>query len=205
MGAYIPSVDEIRRLTAGDRTVLAPSEIHQREIERGKSGEKTLLEAQRATRLAAEANRRVEAEITRMRTRGRETPMELRAALNELFKNYDFSPAEELVRMLMDRAYEYHVKDLGLRKAILCELQQYVMPKLKSTEITGRIDHAHTIVIQRYGEDGSVTRTDPVIAPRPTVSLATHACGDGETSGSESRPPGSESRPPGSEKRTIDV
>lgn len=94
------------------------------------------------------------------------TPSDLRDALNSMFETYNFSPAEEMVQMLQDPSHPYYVQEIPQRLKILTELQSYVMPKLKSTEVTGEVKHKHTIVIKRYGADGSVKTEDaPVIAP----------------------------------------
>jgi hypothetical protein len=103
---------------------------------------------------------------TGLEVRKRMTPNDLRDALNALFETYNFSPAEEMVQMLRDPNHPYYVIEIPQRLKILSELQSYVMPKLKSTEVTGEVNHKHTIVIKRYGADGSVKTEDaPVIAP----------------------------------------
>lgn len=101
--------------------------------------------------------------------RKRMTPQDMRDALNGLFATYNFSPAEELVLMLKDPSHPYYIMDAGMRVAVLKELNSYVMPKLKSTEITGEVKHKHTIVIKRFGADGGHTIEAP--APPPALEV----------------------------------
>lgn len=99
-----------------------------------------------------------------LEVRKRMSPDDLRDALNGLFATYNFSPAEEMVMMIKDPSHPYYVSDPGMRLKILSELQSYVMPKLKSTEVKGTVDHKHTIVIKRFGADGVVsTEKAPVL------------------------------------------
>ena len=92
-----------------------------------------------------------------LQIRKRMSPQDLRDALNGLFETYNFSPAEELVMMLKNPAHPFYIEDRGMRIKVLTDLQSYVMPKLKSTEITGEVKHRHTIVIKRFGDDNTVT------------------------------------------------
>jgi hypothetical protein len=98
-----------------------------------------------------------------LEVRKRMSPDDLRDALNSLFETYNFSPAEEMVQMIKDPSHPYYVEDPAMRLRILSELQSYVMPKLKSTEIKGTVDHKHTIVIKRFGDDGKVTTEAPPV------------------------------------------
>lgn len=112
------------------------------------------------------------AEVKRtITTRGRKSPTELRAALGDLFEAYDFSPAEELVRMVMEKREDgkFTMGD-SLRVKVLSELQSYVMPKLSATKVEGRVDHQHTVMIVRYGEDGAI-QTEKIRDITPKNSL----------------------------------
>lgn len=143
------------------------------------SAEKKVEDANaRANKVIAKVERKLddvarhaESLSTELRRRDRMTPSDLRNALNQLFDTYDFSPAEELVGMLMDKGHEHYIKDTRLRVTVLSELQSYVMPKLKSTEIKGEVEHKHTVVVVRYGEDGVVRREEaPVLRGREAVT-----------------------------------
>lgn len=92
-----------------------------------------------------------------LQNRKRMTPQDLRDALNGLFETYNFSPAEELVMMLKNPSHPHYIQETGMRIKVLSELQSYVMPKLKNTEVTGEVKHKHTIVIKRFGDDNTVT------------------------------------------------
>lgn len=105
-------------------------------------------------------------------TRGRRSPTELRAALGDLFDAYDFSPAEELVRMVMEKNEDGRfVLEPGLRTKILSELQSYVMPKLSATKVEGHVDHSHTVLVVRYGDDGKVSQ-EPMKAANAVVTAS---------------------------------
>ena len=102
---------------------------------------------------------------TALEKRKRMTPQDMRDALNGLFESYNFSPAEELVLMLKDPNHEFYIQDARLRTSVLLDLNKYVMPTLKSTEITGEVKHKHTIVIKRFGPDGGHTLEAPPEPP----------------------------------------
>jgi len=106
----------------------------------------------------------LQATATTLEKRKRMTPQDMRDALNGLFETYNFSPAEELVQMCMDPAHPFYIEDLKLRVNVLQDLNSYVMPKLKNTEIKSTHEHTHTVVIKRFGDDG-VTRMEPFEAP----------------------------------------
>lgn len=120
---------------------------------------------ERVTRLEADlaAANRTAAKKKRM------TPDELRDALARLFDTYDFSPAEELVRMVMAPGHPHYVTDDKLRASILMDLQSYVMPRLKSNEIKGRVDHDHKITIVRIGEEDIRLRAIELAQPAPLL------------------------------------
>jgi hypothetical protein len=106
---------------------------------------------------------RLEALEKKVAQRGRKSPAELRDALELLMQKFDMQPAEELVKMAMEtRELEDGSKVWALapelRARILSDLMQYQMPKLKAVEVSGTVDHNHTIMIVRYGEDGAVRR-----------------------------------------------
>lgn len=173
MPTHVPTAEEIRRALESRDTFVTPWDRLEREKvadESAKKASRAALDAKSAARtsqsLVQSLSERVEDLVKKVEIRGRSTPQELRAALNALFEAEQFSPAEELMRMLTDKEHEFYVTDLQMRVRILTELQQYVMPKLKSTEIRGKIDHAHTIVIQRIGSDGQVMR-EPLRVPGP--------------------------------------
>lgn len=101
---------------------------------------------------------------------GNQSPEQLREALGLLFKKYDFTPAEELCKMVMG-AEGSPVLSTSERIRILEGLQSYVMPKLKSTEVKGKVEHDHAhrgVVILRIGEDGT-SRREALPAPKKVV------------------------------------
>lgn len=117
--------------------------------------------------------RALEIELVRQK---RKSPAELRAALTGMFESINFSPAEELARMVMqkkmvtgpsgEQRLEFELEP-ALRAKILSDLNQYVMPKLKSVEHSGEVDLGNSgamapIIIMRFGDDGKVTEEKSV-------------------------------------------
>lgn len=139
-----------------------------------------------ASARAEEAALRVEKKVSQLKeqvaklntgleVRKRMSPDDLRDALNSLFATYNFSPAEELVQMCMRPEHPFFITDLRLRVNVLQDLNSYVMPKLKSTEIKGSVDHRHThaITIVRIGEDGKLTKEEKTLeGPRKIDVIA---------------------------------
>jgi hypothetical protein len=87
--------------------------------------------------------------------RGRKlTPSEIREGIDALFQKYDFSPVENLVLLCMGQPD----KPLTTAQEIQINmfLTEFLIPKLKSVEVKGQVDHVHTIVMRRFGPDGPV-------------------------------------------------
>lgn len=79
------------------------------------------------------------------------TPSQIREGLDLLFQKYDFSPVEELVIMAMGT-------DDDRFKAHICEfLIEFTIPKLKSIEVSGHVEHSHKVFIRRFDSNGQVT------------------------------------------------
>lgn len=115
--------------------------------------------------------KRMEMGKSQLAVRQRMTPQDMRDALNALFDTYNFSPAEELVQMLMLPSHPYYITEPAQRVAVLKDLNAYVMPKLKSTEITGEVKHKHTITIMRIGPDGQANREAAAIPIEAKVEM----------------------------------
>ncbi len=170
--ANIPTPEQIKQIVRSTH----PSERQKVAIDLAQAPVKAA--ATLANKVVASASNRVNelsAEVERLTAmlqttsvalekRKRMTPQDMRDALNGLFETYNFSPAEELVMMLKNPAHPFYITDLRLRTSVLQDLNSYVMPKLKSTEIKGEVEHKHTIMIKRFGEDG-VTKIEPFVAP----------------------------------------
>ena len=138
----VPSVEEIRRRV--NPAVRANTEAIARRVETMENS------------MESEITRRVDAAVTRVveKNLGRKlSAAEMRARLDVLLEKYDFNPIEELIRTAQDPD-----TPLAERTKINLQLTEYLLPKLKSVEVQGTVDHNHTIVIERYGEDGTVSR-----------------------------------------------
>lgn len=170
--ANVPTPEQIKQIVRSTH----PSERQKVAIDLARAPVKAAADL--ATKVVASASNRVNeltAEVERLTAlmqstagkleqRKRMTPQDMRDALNGLFETYNFSPAEELVLMLKDPSHPFYITDIKLRTSVLEGLNSYVMPKLKSTEIKGEVEHKHTIVIKRFGDDG-VAKLEPFIAP----------------------------------------
>jgi hypothetical protein len=101
-----------------------------------------LLKASVAQRNVSKLQKKLEA----MKVGKKMTPAELRQGLDAIFEKYNFSPAEELIRTSQE------TNDVSLATRINMFLLEFVMPKLKSVEVSGSIDHNHVVVIRRFGQ-----------------------------------------------------
>lgn len=157
-----PAIAALRSMHPADREKalksLVQQPIQQAQKDVKKSLSSTANEVNELQAKVADLTKQLAATARTLEVRKRTSPQELRDALNSLFESYNFSPAEELVQMLMEPSHPHYVEDVKLRASILMELQSYVMPKLKSTEITGKVKHEHSITILRIGEDGTQKR-----------------------------------------------
>lgn len=146
-GQIIPSVEEIQAKLEGRPGVATHAQVNDQELE------------------ALEAQVKVLEKITEKKKR--RTASELRAAMDILMEKYDFSPAEELIKLALEKReggdfdgmYELDASgQRSLRVSILQELMGYVQPKLKSVEVTGEVKHSHEVHIIRWGDDGQVRK-----------------------------------------------
>jgi hypothetical protein len=81
------------------------------------------------------------------------TPQERIKTLDEICRKHGIEPAEELIRMCAERNPDgTFLLSPDQRIKILTELQQYRMPKLKSIEMQGTVDHTLTVVVKKFGD-----------------------------------------------------
>ena len=87
--------------------------------------------------------------------RGRKlTTAEIREGLDLLFQKYDFSPVENLILLCLKGKLS---TDQEIR--INMFLTEFLIPKLKSVEVKGQVDHVHTVVVRRYGPEKQILDT----------------------------------------------
>lgn len=86
-------------------------------------------------------------------------PAEIRKSLDRLLETYDVEPAEELIRLAVERkpgtepgTVGDFVLDRMSRERIWTTLLQYRMPKLKSVENTGTVKHELNIKVVMLDE-----------------------------------------------------
>ena len=123
---------------------------------------------QQNARLAAQ-NERLAAQNRAIAQRGVITAADRRQIFDNLLEKYGVEPAEELLKMLADPADPHYVNDIEMRAKLWQDLMQYRMPKLKSIEVSGQVEHKVNVVIVRYGEDGSVRQEKLTEARRAPV------------------------------------
>ena len=95
---------------------------------------------------------------------------DLRRVMDIVMEHFGVEPIVELVRMASQETL-----DPSLRAKIWMELQSYRMPKLKSVEHTGTVNHQHNVVIVRFGEDGKVRTEKQLRTSVPTEAIREEA------------------------------
>jgi hypothetical protein len=79
----------------------------------------------------------------------------MRITLDHVLEKHGVEPAEELIRIAQATTPEGHyLASLELRKSIWAELLAYRMPRLRSTEVSGTVDHSMTIKVVQFSKDG---------------------------------------------------
>ena len=111
--------------------------------------QRTLTAEQQVERLT----RKVAALSQSVKNGKRLTPTEIRQGIDLLFQKYQFSPVEELIITAQN------TDDQNLSTRICMFLTEFMLPKLKSVEVSGTVDHQHTVVIRRFGPEGKVVDT----------------------------------------------
>jgi hypothetical protein len=99
----------------------------------------------------------LQAEAAALARKPNMTPAKMREGIKELFDRYNFNPVEELI------IESQSTDDVSLATRINMFLTEFFVPKLKSVEVSGTIDHNHAVVIRRFGPGGQVIDTP---APR---------------------------------------
>jgi hypothetical protein len=86
------------------------------------------------------------------------TPKQLKRTLDDVLDKYGVEPAEELVKLAVERisATGAFILDVDQRIQIWRDLLQYRMPKLRAVETHGTLDHTITVEIKRFGDTDDV-------------------------------------------------
>lgn len=80
------------------------------------------------------------------------SPVEMRKSLDSLLEFYQIEPAEELIKAATEKTVDGRFAlPVGDRMEIWSTLLQYRMPKLKATEISGKVDQNITIKVLHFG------------------------------------------------------
>lgn len=140
--------------------------------------QKTILERQRTEAKAAQLAQEVEflkdkvASIDVLKAGKKLTPQQIREGIDILFQKYDFSPVEELIKLAMSTENE------GLSARICMHLMEFILPKLKSVEVSGSVDHNHTVVIRRFGKSDEALPQPRVPGLPTTAKMSDHKIND---------------------------
>ncbi len=126
--------------------------------------------ADKLERTAKQVDRMVN-KIASMKKSAGMTPVQIRQGLDLLFQKYDFNPAEELIRTSME------TDDVSLATRINMFLVEFVLPKLKSIEVSGSIDHNHSVVIRRFGPGGEIQDSPAKVLGRITKPIDAEVLG----------------------------
>lgn len=119
---------------------------------------------------------RLEKQVESLVSRGKMTAGELREAFLLVCQKYDFMPADELARMVMERTPTgAFLLSPDQRIRVLTQLNKFVMPELKAVEVKGTVEHNHTITIIRYGDDGTVRRE--AVQPQKVLDVESEVAG----------------------------
>jgi hypothetical protein len=97
---------------------------------------------------------------TRREDKHSPTPrQDLSKKLDDLFARHGVEPAEELIMMAMERGEDgQHRLSDEQRIRVWSELLGYRMPKLRSMEVRGEVDHSLTVIVRKFGEDVIIER-----------------------------------------------
>jgi len=132
----IPSAEDMQKIMAGDKSLASipepPRTVFGNPV-KPLDTKAAVVEA--ATRAARDALRSRKA-----------TPAEIRQGLDLLMQKHDYSPVEELILLAKT------TQDEAVEMKIAMFLTEFLVPKLKSVEVKGQVDHIHQVVIRRFGQ-----------------------------------------------------
>ena len=119
-----------------------------------------------ATEVLALRNRVKEAEqALAEKTEKPSTPTEARHSLEKLLEYYEVSPAEELIKIAMEKredgSFFLPIMD---RAAIWQGMMRYTTPQLKAVEHSGKIDTNIHVTVMDYSTKVIINKTTQVLA-----------------------------------------
>lgn len=162
---HVPSVEDMRKLYAA-REVAKELGLPTPALVAAPVLVPDVASAREQNKKITAMRNKVDDLAARAEAQRRRTPTELRESLLALFERDDFSPAAELYQMYRDRDDKEPGKFLTAdqRIKVLSELTSYVMSKIKSVEVKGRIDHEHKVTIVKFaGQTVPVHGRSPII------------------------------------------
>jgi hypothetical protein len=137
----VPSVEEIKNALGQPTSYTCPPR-----------GEDTFTRANTPMEMTNRVNA-LQQQIRAMANSKRMSPAEIREGLDMLFQKYDFHPVEKLIQLAVGPEGS---EDPGFQARICMFLTEFLVPKLRSVEVSGTVDHVHTVVVRRFGPHGIV-------------------------------------------------
>lgn len=170
MSVKVPSPEEIRELLARKKREADSVQVRIGEQAK-KAAELDVAVRERDERLRGQATEieKLNVELAKLKDRGKMSVGVMRGKLDELIKRHGCEPADELLRMVMERTpivdgegrpvldgtgqtMMRWVLPPELRANVLLKLMEFRMPKLRSTETQGQMDVDVRVVVVRFGE-----------------------------------------------------
>lgn len=170
MAVKIPSPDEIRALLAEKRRKADSVQVTVDEQTK-KAAELDVAVRERDAKLRDSAAQieKLQVQVAKLKDGGKMSVGTMRGKLDDLIKKHACEPADELLRMVMERTEIVNgegrpildgngrpmmrwVLPPELRTNILMKLMEFRMPKLRSTETQGQMDVDVRVVVVRFGE-----------------------------------------------------
>jgi hypothetical protein len=158
----------------GKSKIITTSEILMRQslIEAGAHKE-TVVGMSNAQKTIEERDTEIEELRAKLAKAEKSTsPAKMRGIIDELCNKYGVEPAEELIKLATERdAMGQFVLPNGERIKIWSELIQYRMPKMKSLEVQGQVDHNITIKVVSFRDNKTIEQvkvSEPIIEAEVT-------------------------------------
>lgn len=170
MSVKVPSPEEIRELLARKKREADAVEVKVGEqVKKAAELDVALRERDELLKDKAAEVEKLQVELAKLKDRGKMSVGVMRGKLDELIKRHGCEPADELLRMTMERVPVVNGEGVPLMDAegrpimrwalppelranVLLKLMEFRMPKLRSTETQGQMDVDVRVVVVRFGD-----------------------------------------------------
>ncbi len=145
MASIVLTPEQMREKLAGREVVFNADQMATVRMGTGEAD----VRSRAAQRKAEQVSQQL-ADVKEKLKRKKMTPQEIREGLDLLFQKYDYSPVENLI------ITSQQTDDQSLSTRIDMFLTEFFIPKLKSVEVSGQVDHQHDVIIRRFGSAGEI-------------------------------------------------